>query len=139
MTNSGVRQDSMAPRRGARTLLLGWAAFCLVWLAQPFCDAWAGHTHGEGGIAGQSTARVAHGGHDNPSEPCCAELTDAILDVGKALDAAFLDRADGNGAPLPSAAWPRWSTRSPDLPVARATPPPVDASPLYLRTLRLRI
>jgi len=66
-------------------------------------------------------------------------LADAVLDVSKALDAAFLDRADGNGAPLPSATSPRWPTRSPDLLVARATPPPIDDSPLYLRTLRLRI
>lgn len=139
MTHPGACQVRTARSRVARALLLGWVAFWLVSLAQPFCDAWAGTAHDGPTISAQATARAVHRGLDDPSDPCCAEATDAALEIRKAPDVAFLDRADGGDAPPRSVASPRRPLGAPDMPVARATPSPVDASPLYLRTLRLRI
>jgi len=124
-----------------QVLLVGWLAFWLLALVQPFCDGWAGETRdADSGSASTTTwSAGAHRVLDHPTDPCCAAISDAALDAGKVLDVAVFSQGDG-GIAMPSYHF-RVSqlTWRPVLDRAKTTPPPLDSSPLYLRTLRLRI
>jgi hypothetical protein len=114
-------------------------------VVQPLCDAWAGDLHapadGTGVHAGASanSAETSSWHGEHPADPCCHSISSAALD-----DARYVAPAPPGTTKLWSAP-PRFvATGFPPAPArkllwAAATPPPSDASPLYLRTLRLRI
>jgi len=128
-----------APPGAARALLVGWLAFWLLALVQPFCDGWAGETRDADSGSASTTTWSAGAHRVLDHDPCCAAISDAALDAGKVLDVAVFSQGDG-GIAMPSYHF-RVSqlTWRPVLDRAKTTPPPLDSSPLYLRTLRLRI
>lgn len=123
-------------------LLAGWLAFWLLGLVQPFCDARAGESRDARSAAAQASGWSAGADHvrDHPTELCCTAISDAAIDAVKSLEVALFAQGDGD-----SSVWVSDHSRVPlfarraAFVRASATPPPLDPSPLYLRTLRLRI
>ncbi|HSD53989.1 MAG TPA: hypothetical protein VLC47_07470 [Burkholderiales bacterium] len=127
--------------RAAHALLAGWLAFWLFVFVQPWC--WAAEVYGPADHV--ATLVVPHAGaadvgHDGPpADPCCVTLSSAAVDDGRPLVPAPQGAAERWSAPPPLVAAAPKEARPPEILWFAASPPPSRASPLYLRTHRLRI
>lgn len=137
--------DASPRAAAARVLVLGWLAFWLLAVVQPLCDAWAGDLHAPAdgtGVHGASSGIPAEASPwqgEHPADPCCHSISSAALDDARPAALAPPGTTKLWSAPPQSVAIAFPPAPAHTLLWAAATPPPADASPLYLRTLRLRI